>query len=84
MKPESALREVSSSPITFEMDAVLQRSRVAKSLSEFTSDTVLGLKIDLLEQLWGDGQAARGSDAVQCMFRIHVLVEMTVVFLPTR
>ena len=52
--------------------------RVTDSLSELTSDLVLRREVDLLEQLWGDGQAARGADLPQRIIGIVVVVEMVV------
>lgn len=54
----------------------LQGSRVAEGLSQITSNAVLWRKIDLLEQLWRDGQAASGSDTIQGMAWVHVFVKV--------
>lgn len=54
----------------------LHRRWVTESLSEIASYLVLGRKIDLLEQLRRDGQAARGPDLPQRIVCIMVAVEV--------
>ena len=74
-KPTSALCEVSKCQSSFVV-LHLHWSRVADGLSELTRDLVLGRKVDLLKQLRGDGQAARGLDLPQRIIGIMVVIEM--------
>ena len=63
-KPTSALRRVSSDR-KLEFELRLHWGWVTNSLSELTSYLILRRKIDLLEQLGRDGQAARCLDLPQ-------------------
>lgn len=54
----------------------IQRSRIAKGLSELAGDFILGRKIDLLKQFWRNGQTAGGPNLPQRLLGVHVFVEM--------
>lgn len=58
---------------------ILQWGRIAKRLSQLASDSVLRREVDLLEQLWRDGQAAGRSESAKRKIRIGVFVQMLMV-----
>lgn len=74
-KPESALRGVRLRQMWWERRS-LQWCWVTNSLAELSSDLVLGRKVDLLEELGRDGQAARSADLPQRIVCIVIAVQM--------
>lgn len=56
----------------------LQRGRVTKGLAKVAVNGALGREVELLEELWGNGNAAGGPDLLQGVVRVDVVVEVFV------
>jgi hypothetical protein len=74
-KPQSALVMVSEGEREDVADD-LQRSRVTEGLAKFALHIVLGRKIELLEQLGGNGNAPGRPDLLQGQIFVHAAVQV--------